>query len=64
MKRYLLLVFLLVVVPFLSSAQDSEMPWVRPVCGPYLQNVTQNSFTVIWTTDMDALSWVEVAPDD
>ena len=32
--------------------------------GPYLQDVTDTSFTVIWTTNMDAVGWIEVAPDD
>ncbi|MDE6490299.1 MAG: metallophosphoesterase, partial [Muribaculaceae bacterium] len=31
---------------------------------PYLQNVTDTEATVIWATDRDAVSWVEVAPDD
>ena len=26
--------------------------------------MTETSFTVIWTTDVDAVAWVEVAPDD
>jgi Icc-related predicted phosphoesterase len=37
---------------------------VREVCGPCLQNVTKTSFTVVWTTNMDAVGWVEIAPDD
>lgn len=35
----------------------------RVVCGPYLQNVSCDSFTVVWETDIDAIAWVEVAPD-
>ena len=34
------------------------------VCGPYLQCVTETGFTVVWVTDMDAISWLETAPDD
>lgn len=39
-------------------------PSVRIAHGPYLQQVTDDGFTVVWTTTMDAASWVEVAPDD
>lgn len=45
-----------------SRAQNPNMAQVD--CGPYVQCVTQTGFTVSWTTDMDALAWVEVAPDD
>lgn len=34
------------------------------LCGPYVQCVTQTGFTITWTTDIDAVGWVEVAPDD
>lgn len=37
---------------------------IRFACLPYLQNVTDTEATVIWATDRDAVSWVEVAPDD
>lgn len=36
----------------------------RTTLGPYLQAVTDDGFTVVWTTDRDAIAWVEVAPDD
>ncbi|WP_295937100.1 FN3 domain-containing metallophosphoesterase family protein [uncultured Alistipes sp.] len=39
-------------------------PSVRIANGPYLQQVTDDGFTVVWTTTMDAASWVEIAPDD
>jgi len=32
--------------------------------GPYLQHLTENSVTIIWTTNKDAVSWVELAPND
>lgn len=34
------------------------------ISGPYLQNVTDSEVTIVWRTDKDALSWVEIAPDD
>lgn len=39
-------------------------PSVRIAQGPYLQQVTTDGFTVVWTTTMDAAAWVELAPDD
>ena len=47
-----------------AAPRTFEVQHVRQVCYPYLQHVTETSFTVIWTTNIDALSWVEVAPDD
>jgi len=32
--------------------------------GPYLQHLTDNSVTIIWTTNKQAVSWVELAPND
>ena len=32
--------------------------------GPWVTNVTETSFTVIWTTENPSLSWVELAPDN
>ncbi len=32
--------------------------------GPYLQHLTDNSVTIIWTTNKEAVSWVELAPND
>lgn len=32
--------------------------------GPYIQNVTETEFTVVWTSSADATAWVEIAPDD
>jgi 3',5'-cyclic AMP phosphodiesterase CpdA len=37
---------------------------VRPICGPYIQNPTTDGFTVVWESNMDAVAWVEIAPDD
>lgn len=32
--------------------------------GPYLQNMGQDEVTVVWVTNKNAVSWVELAPDD
>lgn len=58
MKR-LSIFFLSLLLSVAAGAQDRA----KVVCGPYLQNVTTNSFTILWETDIDALAWVEIAPD-
>lgn len=37
---------------------------IKILHGPYLQAVTDTKATIMWITDVDALSWVEVAPED
>lgn len=59
MKKLLILAAML--VPALSHAGDTNL---KVVHGPWIQNVTETSFTVLWTTEERALCWVEVAPDD
>ena len=56
MGKYIATLSLL--VPLLASGA------IKIVCGPILQNVTENSATIVWATDADAMSWVEVAPAD
>ena len=63
MKR-LSVITILFLVSLLGVQAQEGLVKVHESCGPYLQNVTSTSFTVIWTTDMDAVSWVEIAPDD
>lgn len=62
MKRllYFFLAGLLFALPMTAAAQPS----VHVVSGPYLQAVGEREFTVVWTTNIDAVSWVEIAPDD
>ena len=54
---------LLVICAFLCTgslwAQD-----IRIIHGPYLQNMGQDEVTIVWVTDKNAVSWVELAPDD
>lgn len=48
-----------------SFQLKSEMiPTANIACGPWLQAVGENEFTVVWTTTVDAAVWVEVAPND
>lgn len=37
---------------------------IKITYGPYIQNITEDSFTVVWATDTNAVSWVELAPND
>ncbi len=57
MKR----IYLLIVLLFTAIAAGAQ---IKVSGGPYLQNVTEDSFTVIWTTTGPAVGWIEVAPDD
>lgn len=56
----LLAILFLTLCNISANAADK----IRFACLPYLQNVTDTEATVIWATDRDAVSWVEVAPDD
>ncbi len=56
MKKLLLIATLLCGV---YSAQA-----IKIVYGPYLQAVTDTEATIVWQTDKEAASWVEVAPVD
>ncbi len=59
MKRFFLLTGAL-----LLAATVAAQSAARIENGPYLLNVTDEGFTVVWTTTTDAAAWVEVAPDD
>lgn len=37
---------------------------IRITHGPYLQNVGTEEATLVWTTNKNAIAWVEMAPDD
>ena len=65
MKRLLFvtLVIILASNSFVNvSAQKSKIANVT--CGPYVQCVSETGFTVVWTTDVESVAWVEIAPDD
>lgn len=62
MKRLILLsIALLMVSAAMATVRQQS---AKVTCGPYVQCVTETGFTVVWTTDVDAVAWVEVAPDD
>lgn len=59
------ILFLLISFSALFAAKPAiSQPSARIAGGPYLQNVTPDGFTMIWTTTTDAAVWVETAPDD
>ena len=62
MKRIIFVVAILLILSFTLSARKAQK--VNVVCGPYIQCATETSFVVTWVTDIDAVAWVEVAPDD
>ena len=62
MKRVVVLLVALFTVFGVLSAQKPQK--AKVLCGPYLQCVSETGFTVIWTTDVEAVGWVEIAPND
>ena len=55
-KLYLTNIFLL--LSLLLVAQNIEITH-----GPYLQAMTEDGVTIVWTTNKESISWVEIAPD-
>ncbi len=53
----LFITFLSLFFSALITAQQIEI-----LNGPYLQNVSEKEATIIWTTNNNAVSWVELAP--
>ena len=63
MRRFILLVtFFCVCFAFNGKAQDVEQ--FKITHGPYLQGMSETEVSIVWTTNRDAISWVELAPDD
>ena len=60
MKR----LFLLITCITLAASAHATQKKVSVSLGPWVQDVTETSFTVMWMSDLDAIGWVEVAPDD
>ncbi|PPL01811.1 metallophosphoesterase [Parapedobacter indicus] len=49
---------------FLSVATGIAQTKFSITHGPYLQALHETGVTIVWTTDKDAIGWVELAPDD
>lgn len=57
----------LLIIPvllFVLSRQNIEAQELKIVHGPYLQNLTTNEVTIVWTTNKDCISWVEYYEED
>ena len=62
MRKILLLILAVSASICTMSAQKPQR--AKVLCGPYVQCVSETGFTVIWTTDVDCVAWVEVEQDD
>ena len=60
MRRFILTLSLVFAAVLCSSAIN--YPDVK--CGPWVQNVSETGFTVMWTSSHKNLAYVEIAPDD
>lgn len=58
-KKYLLLLTLIIALPVVGQNINISITH-----GPYLCDMTSDAVTVVWTTNIPAQSWVEIAPDD
>lgn len=56
--RYIL-IFLL-SIPYAALSQER----FTITHGPFLQHLSKDGVTIVWTTNKDAISWIELAPDD
>lgn len=61
MKKYFLIIIILIVSNLLLFSQESPFSISH---GPYLQGLTESEVTIIWTTNKNATAWVELAPND
>ena len=65
MKKLLSIALTLALALGLSGEASAQKPRRAAVtCGPYVQCVSETGFTVIWSTDVESVAWVEIAPDD
>lgn len=59
MKRIAILALLLLSVRSWAGTDPLKITY-----GPWVQNVTEDSFTVLWVTEEKTLSWLEVGKDN
>ena len=55
-------VLLCLVAIFISLPSEAQKPSIEH--GPWITNVTETGFTVVWTTAEKTFTWLELAPDD
>ena len=61
MIRKALLLLSGLVMWFGAAAQSDDF---KITGGPYLQMLGEHEVTIVWATNRDAVSWVEIAPDN
>lgn len=61
MKKNLIFIILLFLNGLFICGQDQSF---RITHGPYLCEMSETGVTIVWLTNNNALSWVEIAPDD
>lgn len=66
MKKIIVFILLLICISQIGMSQktDKSLVSAKVQCGPWLQAVGENEFTVVWTTSVESVVWVELAPDD
>lgn len=62
MKTLKLMAAALLMTAF--GAQAAKADPIDPKVGPWISNVTETSFTVVWTTEKKVLSWVDACEDN
>lgn len=60
MKKTVLLIFSLALTPLFVLCQEV----FKITHGPYLQALGETGVNIVWTTNKNAISWVELAPND
>jgi predicted phosphodiesterase len=55
---------LLIAISVLSVSPGFSQAPFTITHGPYIQGLTENEVTLVWTTNEKAISWVELAPND
>ena len=61
MKRLFLSIVALVAA---AVAFAADPPKANTKCGPWVVGVTDTEMTVVWTSTVRCMGWVEIAPDD
>jgi len=64
MKKQVIILLTLAMSALLSVNASAQYERFSPQYGPWVQNVTETGFTVLFTTAQDCMVAVEVAPDD
>jgi len=59
MKKYFLISAIIIICQQVVAQEDLAI-----IHGPYLQNLSSDEVTIVWVTNKEAVSWVELAPDD